>query len=339
MLIRKGSYSGLEWVDALSARTKRTDIEAELASSTEEQAAENALRKTAQIAFGDDSTKVPGPDERLAEASKSIQDNVSKNKIASAVASIKEKLAVRNIDPVALGVVKDKSEWDAMSDIDQVESVAKMAAVAFEKAMSRQWEHESGTMKASAFNPETSRGGRIMPAAAKGDDSVGRYSRVPSNANSILDPGRLDRAAAENNSHDESVKALKQQTVAREAEKKAELAPKDMPDDVMKGGRVIASGGQDSSANVHRVPRNQLSILDNVGGKNMSPDELKKRLQDIFSSRIPDTKGEIREANEKRREAIQQPKEQDRSWEKPSKPTSTSDLTKKLVNLWVPESK
>jgi hypothetical protein len=337
MQIRKGSYSSLEWVDALAARAKKADIEAEIASSTEEEAAQNALQRTAQIAFGDNETKVPGPDERLGTASRNIQDKVAKSKIDHAISAVKAKLAARGIDPVTLGIVKDKREWDGMDDLDRVDEVAKLAAIKFAKELSRQWEHQSSSTKASAFDAETSRMGRIMPATAAGDDSVGRPSRVPSNANSILDPGRLDRAAAENNEHDEAIKAAKKRATDREAEKRADMAPKDLPEDIMKSGRVIASGGQDSTANVHRVPRNQLSILDNVDGKNLSPEDLKKKLQDIFASRIPDTQGAIREANEKRREAIQKPKEQDRSWEKPSKATSTSELSKRLMNLWVPE--
>lgn len=333
-MIRKGSYGSMSWVDALAARTKTIDLETELATKDEKDAAGDALQKTAAIAFGP-SSEPKGPDEALRMASVEIQDKLAASMTKQAADEIKSKLAIRGIDPVALGVIK-KQEWEETTNLERVGNVCEKAALEYEKGLSREWEARamSPSHAGQRFDPETSKEGKVMSAANVADDTV-QPSRVPANANSILDPNRLDALAAGINEHDESVKAAKARQEGRKAEKKEALAPKDTlePTEAMNAGRVIRAGGEDASIFVHKVPKDQISMLDDLG-KPTSQEDLRRRLGELFTSKIPDNGGMIKKAAEERKEAIQGKKEKDRSWETASKPTSTSDLAKKLMDLW-----
>jgi hypothetical protein len=56
---------------------------------------------------------------------------------------------------------------------------------------------------------------------------------------------------------------------------------------------------------------------------------------------LADNGSQMREDNKKHKQSIQRDsaKEKDRSWEKVAKPASTGDITKRLVDLWMPKGK
>ena len=347
MTISKDGYSGMDWVDALAARKKESTLENELREATEEQSCDNALQKTASILF-DKNDQPKTPDEAMGRKAIEIQDRVVTARLGQIVAGIKAKLSVRGIDPVALGVVASKEEWDNLSDPDLAEKIAKEAAIKFAKVLSMSWQDRAMNPKAltNGFNPETSQDGKIISSYAANEETASQKSHVPVNANSIFDPDRLKRLFLEKteNEHDSMVKDIRDKDKARIAEKKASLEPDPKSvleaKDVMNAGKVLGGGSaNDTSAYSSRVPRNQVSILDNLG-QNLSPEELKKRLAETFAERIPDTRAQIVEANEKRKAEIQGKKaEKDKSWDKLAKPMSTSDLAERLLTLWIPEKK
>ena len=106
----------------------------------------------------------------------------------------------------------------------------------------------------------------------------------------------------------------------------------------MKQSAIAKANSFETIENRSRVPSNQISMADDISGD--SPQTIKEKLAQLFT-RIPDKKQDSREANQARKESIQreQPsQEEKRAWEKNSKPVSTSDLQKKLVELWIGKS-
>ena len=336
-MIKQAGYKGMDWVEALKARPKDqpTDL-----GMQKEADIEDALGSTANVAFG---TPVRTEDkgQALIRASREIAENKAKQMDASEANSIREKLASASVDPVVLGVAT-KEEWASSNDPSWVKEVATKAALAQEKNLKHAWEKDvvqPSQHLSSTFDPMTMRDGRIMSSTAgANDETCSKPSRVPANAASILDPYRIDKLAAAKNEHDESVKTIRAAEKARIEGKKAELKPKEEGPEPMHGGKVVASGGLDSDVFVQRVPSNQVSMLDNLGDKKASPEEIKERLSAIFAARIVDHGQEIKEANAKRKEDIKGKAEKDRSWEKVSAPLKTSDLTKRISDLWMPQA-
>lgn len=322
-MINKGTYDKLSWVDALKARQAKREFD-----GTEKETTENVLERTVEAAFKVP-TSEPTTPQKVDAAAKDIQQNEAAKKVAGETQQIKEKLASREIDPVALGVVS-KEEWAKASDPTWTESVAKKAAMKYEKQLKASWEKKAmePQQAAKGFDPATSMDGKIIPSFSPTEESQGRINRVPLNAASILNPNRIDELAKAKNEHDESVKAIREAQKTREA---AKPAPADIPKDLtpMRGGKVVSSGAaNESSAFIHRVPKDQISIMDKA--------ETSEQMKDKLAARIPDTRTEIREANERHREAIQGKKQEDKSWDQVSKPLTSTEIQKRLINLWMP---
>ncbi len=332
MSIKKSSYDGMEWVNALKARKEPLDYEAQLANATEE-SLDNVVERTVQAAFSLPTTEETS-EQAMKRASKSIQEQHSADLLKAHVDAIRGKLAERNIDPVALGVAKEE-DWKGSLDPQWVEKTAKLAAVAFQKKMSAAW--QDGVLEpkqqGQKYDPATSRDGRIMSTAAAGEDSHGPVSRNPKNSNSIFDPFKLDRFAAEETEHDKSVQSKRAQDKAR-AEKVAQdraAAIQSLPtEQQMNHGKITSAGQAVPEVFSPKSPRNQISMTD----------DLTKKISDLFT-RVDDNKSKTIAAQQARREEIQGKKEVDKSWEKVSKQSSTgdkmSDLKERLKDLWTTE--
>jgi hypothetical protein len=336
------NYDRLSWVDALKARQEPRTL-ANDAKRPEDEVAGDALQKSAELAFGT-THKDESSSQAISRASKDIQDGNAASRLASDAKALRQKLADRSIDPVAMGV-STKEQWES-NDPAAVNEIATKAAGIYAKQLKGAWQTEA--MKphtyTGKFSPETSNAGRILSSTAMNEETRGRTNMVPANANSIFDPGRLDRLAAGDNAHDKNVAAAKKAAADKHASKHAEITEKANAaekfandETMMHGSQVLRSGGQDQDIPRYTAPRNQLSIMDDLGGGKLSPEDLKKRLSDIFAGRIADSREQTQKSNETRREAIQGKKEPDRSWETTAKPASTGDLQRKLMNLWMPE--
>ena len=81
MLQRTSNYGSLSWIDALAARDKPKDLEAELASAVETPN-ENVLEETAAIAFGTTATNET-KNEALVRASREIQAKEAESNLRS----------------------------------------------------------------------------------------------------------------------------------------------------------------------------------------------------------------------------------------------------------------
>jgi hypothetical protein len=213
---------------------------------------------------------------------------------------------------------------------------------------SKEWEAaavaglKGGSVRAAPFDPETTKAGVVSPMHSPKEDSEDRPHQLPANANSIFDPNRLDKMAAGKNPHDESVQASGDSRKKAEADRKSWVNDLPKPPEGfvdMSSGRIMRAGGADRDVLMYKAPSNQISMLDDIKGK--SKEELQKALADMFASRIPDTRKEIRDAQEKRREEIQGKKEAgaDKSWEKVSKNTSTSEIANRLLKIWTGKKK
>lgn len=347
-MIRKSNYENMDWLNALAAMQKPRDPESDISSQNEADVVANALESSAQIAFQlpvKEETKY----EALVRASKEIADKQAMKDKMAAADEIRNKMASNGIDPVALGInvrgengswhAITKEEWESSSDVRYVEHIATKAAIEYEKQLKTAWEKESfrpATPANYSYDPETMKDGKIMSAAAMGDNAP-RFGNTPSNAASIFDPFKLDKFAAAENEHDKSIKASKEKQKARTEEKKAQYKFEDPGVEPMKSGQIQKSGGEDRDVFVQRVPSNQVSMLDTFGQEKMSSEEIKTKLASMFSAKIPDSGEGIRKAADERKASIQRKEEKDRSWDAPSKPVSTSDIAKRLADLWMPK--
>jgi hypothetical protein len=343
-MINRDGYGNMEWLDALSARTKPRDPTSDLGKQNEADLIGKSLETTAQVAFNMPVQKET-KDEALERASRDIADRKVVQAKTEEINEIKNKMASNGIDPVALGIVS-KDEWEKPSDSATAKEIAIKAALAYEKQLKHAWEKDAvkPAQHLDSHYDMTMREGRIMSATAANEDVRSMPSRTPSNANSIWDPFKLDRFAAAENSHDESVKASKEAQKSRDAEHKNQWKTEEPPPgtpgiEPMKGSQVVSAGGMDRDVFNQRIPKNQISMLDTFGEGKLPPDELKKRLGTMFA-RVEDNGPQIRAANETRREEIQGKKEekQDRSWDTVDhlKPMSTSEITKRLMEKWMP---
>ena len=349
-MIKKAGYDGMDWVGALKARLKPRDPSADLGDQNEAEIG-NALESTAQVAFNLP-VKAETKHEALRRASKEIGERDAEAQRMAAANDVRTKLAALEICPIAMGVtVREpngiqrpitKEEWEGASDARWVNNVATAAALEYEKRLSQAW--QEGAVRpaqklSSTFDPETARAGRIMSSMSSSEETSVRPSRVPTNANSILDPERLDKFVIASNSHDDSVASIREAAAARDVEVRTQYTPDEeaLATDPMKSGQIMRSGGEDRDVFSQRVPRNQISMVDTLGEGKLSGEELKARLNSHFAARVEDNGVSIREANKKHRESIQrEPAEQDRSWEKVSKPLSTTELMKRLADSWMP---
>lgn len=340
-MIKRASYSGMDWLKALEARDKPKDPSNDLNKQNESEI-KDALASSANVAFNlpvNAETK----NQALIRASKEIADQAAQHLKMAEVNGIRTKIANNGIDPIALGVtIREngterpitKAEWEGATDARWVEKIATSAALAYEKQVKRAWEQNAlkpAQQLSSKFDPATMRDGRIMSSTGANEETRGYNHQIPANAASIFDPFKLDRFAAAENEHDKSVANIRGGHQARDEAKKAELQPQDLGPDPMKGGQVIRSGGQDADVFVQRVPKNQLSMVDMVGTEKLTPKEIQEKLSSLFMARIVDNGEKIKEANKEHKEKIQGTKESDRSWEKLEKPLSTAQLQQRLT--------
>lgn len=354
MMIRKASYGNMDWVKALEAAKK--PVQKELSEQNEADYIENALEATASIAFG-----IPAKDESkreaMARASKEIADKAAEEHKFAASNEIRAKLSEAGIDPVALkitvreanGVQRPitKEEWEGASDARWVNKIATEAALEYEHQAKIAWENEAmqpSRKLSSKYDPETMMGGRIMSAAGASDDTVDHRRQIPANANSIFDPFKLDRFATAENAHDKAVAEKRQAAKDRIQEKKADLKPQDLGPAPMKAGAVQRSGGEDRDVFQQRAPSNKISMTDLQGTEKLTAEEMKEKLASLFT-RVDDNGEKIRAGNAERKASIQSKKEEKKSWngewkgntpewEKLSKPTSTAELTKRLMDAF-----
>lgn len=329
--------NGTNWMDALLSGYQKPSEKDESSMGPED------LEKTAALAFEAPKMKDDSRSQLIASAAKIIADQRRAEGSSASVAEIKQKLAVNEINPVALKVATQE-QWDNCSDPSEAEKIAKAAAIEYKEQLKHAWQKDAfhdGQLQpskalSSRFDPETSKGGIVMSCLAPGDDSVGRPSRVPQNAASILEPDRIDKLAVAKNEHDESVAEAKQARKDKEAERKEALL-KDMKDapPQMSGSQVMRAGGEDRDVFAHRLGGTQISIMDTLGQGKLSPEDLKTWFTENLFSKMEDKKAATKQAQDERRKAIQGEKEKDRSWDAVKKPTSTADLSKGLLDRLV----
>lgn len=311
MNVRRSGYEGMDWVEALKEMKKPRNYEERLAEAKEEDVVDNALEETVEAVFN-----VPTSEETSGEAirraSKDIHDVVSRDANESVSKFREEREGQKKETEAAASREKRKGEWQ--------EQVLK--AVQPDKG----------------FNPEESKGGKITSSASREESAAGRMS-VPVNANSIFDPFRLDKLAAGENESDKSVKASREDHEARSQKRDKEIAEQETsPISMNEGARVIRSGGKDQEVFVQKVPSNQVSMLD-VKEDGATREERSTGLKELFTHKVPDAKADSQKAAKERKESITRKKEDDRSWEKVESPANTSDIARRLMQLWLPEKK
>lgn len=319
----------LSWVDALSGKKPIETIKDQIETADEADPAK-ALEMTSSILFG-----TPIQKESSEQTIRRHSEDVRRREVAKVnqdlTNDVKLKLSDAGVDPVALGVVKAE-EWNSISDPEKATHIAKISAIKQQKKLSEEWQAEGMKPASPAkmnFDP-TMKGGRVMSSKAANEETRGRPA--------TFDPFKLDELASAANEHDDSVKRSRARVdEAKEAKRKSIEENQPPEDAALREGSIRRSGGHDFESGRYRAPSNQVSILDTYGEGKIPPEELKKRMQELFASKVPDAKSETKKAVEERREAIKRPKEDDKSWEKVAKPTSTADLQKRLVSLWLPE--
>jgi len=321
----------LSWVDALSGKKPIETVQDQIETADEADPSK-ALEMTSSILFG-----TPIQQESSEQTIRRHSEEVRRREVAKInedlTNDVKLKLSDAGVDPVALGVVKSE-EWESISDPDKAGEIAKIAALKQEKKLSEEWQAEGmkpATPAKMSFD-ETTKGGRVMSSAAANEETRGRPSSIGG------DPFKLDQIASEANEHDDAVKRSRARLDAAKEAKRKSIEENQPPEEAaLREGSIRRSGGHDSEMGRYKAPANQVSILDTYGEGKLPPEELKKRMEDLFASKVPDAKSRTKKAQEERREEIKRPKEDDKSWEKVSKPTSTADLQERLVSLWLPE--
>ena len=342
MKLSRCGENDYSWVDALSKSKQPIKNKEEhlLAQVDKKENIEGALEGAAEAAFG-----VPAPQksntELIQEASIKIQQERRQQELSKEIDTIKQKLADNKVDPVALGIV-EKEKWTTCQDPSEIEKIAKVAAKKQIEVIKNGWQKAAMEPRRSEmkYDPMTSREGRIMSSGSTTEDGAAPVisRQIPANSASIFDPNRIDKMASEENAHDKSVRESRESKASqKEASKNWRTEEHQIPEDlnIMKQSTVAKATSFETVENRSRVPSNQISMADDISGN--SPEEIKAKLSQLFT-RVPDTKQEIREANKARKESIQRKepsKEERREWEKNSKPMSTSDLQKKLMELWI----
>lgn len=305
MRVQRSGGNVPDWVGALDASKPKAEEPLKENPSTEEEL--NAgLDVTLSNMFG--TTIKHSPEEAVRHASKEILESVHEQEIKQAEESLRSDRFKPLVAPV-----------------------------------DRSWEKNQGQAKSSVeFNAETTRSGKIT-SAGEIQQNEAQKTPLPQNSNSIFDPFRLDALAAEGTAHDRMIEERRAEKAKRhaeifEADRKAReesLPPPEVKH--LQGGKVHSLAGIGNSEFRHKVPANKVSMLDDIGPKDATPEQLKESLQNLFTQKVPDTRTQIREANEKRKEEIQRPSpEKDKSWEKVEKPLSTAELTRRLTDKWLP---
>lgn len=339
MQINRSGYENMDWVLALKAKLNPpSDFSPETSSSPETQeVVDGALEQTCKAAFNTP-TNEKNNAEIIREESSKIADASRANSMALQAQSIRAKLQVRGIDPVAMGIANQR-EW-ASSDPALVEAIAKEAIKTASTTRDRSWESVQPARQASGFD-DASKLGQVIPAGTRREDVVDHKRNIPSNLPSIFDPNRLKELSESENPHDQSVSSIRKSQKDRENHKKSEFrsnmqqAPEDFVP--MKGGRSMAISGKEHDVMVHRVPRNQLSMLDGLDDhKKLSQAEMTEKLKAIFMGRVGSPRERTRQANEERKAEISRDKKQKHEF-KVEPPKSTADSTKRLMDLWAEE--
>lgn len=307
----KSSYDDMSWVDALKAKKDPKQMD-KLAQAKEEDVVDTALVDTANIMFG-----TPTGEETSQEAinrhAKKIQDDVF----------TKEKDAVEQAS-------KDRQSQKKHVEVEASKEQQKKA-----------WQEQvlNAVRPQMSFDPETAKGGQISSAASRCEETSGQRTPVPENANSILDPNRLDKLAQQPTAHDKSVAESRKRTADRAEEHKKASQDDSSPISTNEGSRLMRSGGMDSEAFIQRVPANQVSMFDVEYDPTLDAKQRSEQLKDVFLKKLDDNQEAIRQSQQERKEEIQGKKEEDRSWEKVSPPTKTSDMANRLIELWSPKEK
>jgi hypothetical protein len=313
MNVSRSNYEGMNWVDALKEAKKPRNYEERLAEAEEKDVVDNALEQTVEAVFNVPTSEETSK-EAITRASKDIQDVVSRDANESVSKFRNDRNEQKKEVEVTANRAQQKKEWQ--------EQVLK--AVQPDKG----------------FNPEVSKAGKITSSASGEEDSTGRKMNVPVNANSIFDPFRLDKLATEENERDKLVKDSREEHEARSQKwaKEATEGTPGSPISMNEGARIMRSGGQDQAAFVQRVPSNQISMLD-VKDDGASKDQRTESIKELFSKKVQDIKADSQKAAQERKENIQRKKEEDRSWEKVATPQNTSDISRRLMELWLPNKK
>jgi len=334
--IQKNDYDGMSWIDSIvhAVGKKKASYETDRASMEEtKEVVENVMSQTCEAAFGtkpEDTTE-----QKIRQTAKTGMEEHAQIQNMAYCDAIRNKLKDRGIDPVALNVVS-KKDWES-NDPSLIEGIAKNSIIAASKVKDRSWETVAPAKHRSALDVDD-KSGKVMSIGGREHYNDKPYN-IPMNANSIFDPNRLDRMAAENNEHDRLIQENKKNKTDKQAERKESLKQTDIPNDFhgMSSSRIIPSASSEKEVFVQRVPKNQLSIMDNLEQhSSKKPEEMKEVMSDIFN-RVEDQKTKTQKANVERKNKIRTEAEKDRSWEKNEKGISTSDLAKKLMSLWIPE--
>jgi len=344
-LSRCGKNSDYSWVEALAKHKEPIkDQEEHLLSKIDgPENIENVLEESTEAAFNVAAPKKTNA-QVIQEAAIDLQNKKEERQRLAEVEVIKNKLAVNEVDPVALGVVS-KENWEKCQNASEAEKIAKIAAIKQLEFVKNSWQTKAMETRQTnmRYNPETSRTGQIMSSSSMTEDTAPIVSRqIPVTSNSIFDPHRLDRQAAEENAHDKSIEQIRKDRSERESASKnwrneTHAIPEDLK--VMKGQAVGKANSFETVETRYHAPKNQVSMADNISGA--TPDEIREKLTQLFMEKIPDHKQEIRDANKARKEAIQRKEpsaEEKKAWEKVQKPVSTSDIQKRLTELWLGKS-
>jgi len=344
-LSKCGKNSDYSWVEALSKHKEPIkDQEEHLLSKIDgPENIENVLEESTEATFNVAAPKKTNA-QVIQEAAIELQNRNEERRRFAEVETIKNKLAINEVDPVALGIVS-KENWEKCQDASDAEKIAKVAAQKQLGIVKNSWQAKAMEPRKVSmhYDPETSKTGQIMSNSSMTEDNQPVVSRqIPATSNSIFDPHRLDRQASEENAHDKAVGQIRKDRSERESASKnwrneTHAIPEDLK--VMKGQAVGKANSFETVETRYHAPKNQVSMADNITGA--TPDEIREKLTQLFMEKIPDHKQEIRDENKARKEAIQRKEpsaEENKAWEKVQKPVSTSDIQKKLTELWLGKS-
>jgi hypothetical protein len=314
MNVRRSGYEKLDWVDAIMERKNKLSVEERLATVKEEDIIDKALEQTVEAAFEIPTTEETS-EEAVRRAGKSIQD-----------------------------VVRDRnSEDNKKYATERLEKTKSHESNGRHEQWKKDWQEQvfKTVVKNNGFNPESSKGGRITSASAsEPEDARGPTMRTPLNANSIFDPFKLDRLAAEESDREKSIKESRESRDARSQKwsKEASEGNQESPISVNEGSKILRSGGLDQEVFIQRVPSDKVSMLD-VKDDGASKDDRHASLKELFTHKVKDVKADSQKASKERKEGIQRETSDDRSWEKVEPPQKISDINRRLMELWMPDKK
>lgn len=318
------------WMDSIFEYKSPKDPVKEMKQKTELEAAKEASTVAASIAFGTP-LKPETSNEAVIRASKEAVNQQFTQESLNAVKSVKDKLAVNGIDPVALNVVKAEN-WDALADPTEANKIAKQAVTAHEKALRTAW-MDNAFKPAETLNSnftETAKGNQIASALTSAPVPH-NPDMLPTNAGSIFDSERFDKLFEQFKAKDDARNAGKVEKEAKKAEaEKAKQAEAEKLKDIdgLNGNKVVGTSVE--SVVSGKVANNQISILDDIGGKDSA--EQKTKLDSLFQNKIVDNGAKIKEGNQQRKEEIQGKKDVSKPWETVNKPISTNDKVENIFS-------